>query len=399
MDLSENKLNKLKELNSSLDDINIIVTGDFCPHLRIEELCLVENYIKIYNDVLPILKKKDLSITNLECPLTTKTNPIQKPGPHLAAHPKCIKAIKYANFDVVTLANNHILDQDEAGLRDTLKLCKDEGVKTVGAGANLAEASRPLYLNVKNKKIAILNFAEQEFSIAKENKAGANPVNLVRNYYSIIEAKKNADIILVIIHGGHEYYHLPSPRMVETYRFVADLGVSAIIGHHTHCVSGYEIYNSVPILYSLGNFIFDSEKKRHKSWYEGYFVRFNFSYDSKCKISFFPYYQCKSEPGLELMKDDEKNKFLIKIQEYSNIIRDPYLLEKKWNEFCDSRKVDYLSRMLLLNKLQRKMLKKGIFTNLIIRKKRLLQLLNIIRCEAHRNIMIEVLENEIFWEI
>jgi len=389
MDISKNKLDKL-------DEINIIVTGDFCPHLRVEELCLAENYDKIYNNALPILKKKDLSITNLECPLTTNNNPIMKSGPHLVAHPKCIKAIRYGNFDVVTLANNHILDQGETGLKDTLKLIKNEGIKIVGAGANIEEASRPLYLSIKNRKIAILNFTENEFSIAKINKLGANPINLVGNYYSIIKAKSIADILLVIIHGGHEGYYLPSPQMVRTYRFFADLGATAIISHHTHCASGYELYNGAPIFYSLGNFIFDSKNKKHPSWYEGYFIKLTISNDSKCKISFFPYYQCRSEPGLKLMEGDEKNKFLVRIQEFSHIIENPYLLGKKWNEFCNSRKADYLSRMLLLNKLQRKILKKGIFTNFIIKKKKLLLLLNIVRCEAHRDILIEILENEIF---
>jgi hypothetical protein len=100
MDISGNKLDKINQLDRNLEEISIIVTGDFCPHLRIEELCLDENYEKIYNDALPLLREKDISITNLECPLTTTINPIQKSGPHLAAHPKCIKAIKFANFMV-----------------------------------------------------------------------------------------------------------------------------------------------------------------------------------------------------------------------------------------------------------------------------------------------------------
>ena len=132
-----------------------------------------------------------------------------------------------------------------------------QAFSTVGAGDNLQQASKPLYIKIKNKTIAILNFAEQEFSVAGKNTAGANPLNIIDNYHSIQDAKQQADILLVIVHGGHEGYPLPSPRMVQTYRFFAEIGASVVVGHHTHCASGFEVYHGVPIFYSLGNFIFD----------------------------------------------------------------------------------------------------------------------------------------------
>jgi poly-gamma-glutamate synthesis protein (capsule biosynthesis protein) len=85
------------------DGIKILLSGDFCPHKRIEELCLNENYEKIYNDFLPVLRDKDISITNLECPLSEKENPIRKSGPNLMASPKCIEGLKYGGFDVVLM--------------------------------------------------------------------------------------------------------------------------------------------------------------------------------------------------------------------------------------------------------------------------------------------------------
>ena len=126
-----------------------------------------ENYQKIFNDALPLLKK-DISITNLECPLSEKESPIKKSGPNLVANPKCVEAIKYGGFDVIALANKHVLDQGESGLKDTLGICRESGIETVGAGENIEDASRPLYMNVKGKRIAVLNCAEHEFSIAKK---------------------------------------------------------------------------------------------------------------------------------------------------------------------------------------------------------------------------------------
>lgn len=397
--LEKIKAGRVKLENDSSDGINIILTGDFCPIVRIEKLCLNNEFEKIYGNALPYLKDKDLSITNLECPLTEKYNPIKKTGPNLIANPQCVEGIKHGGFDIVALANNHLLDQDKRGLRDTLETCKESGLKTVGAGENLEAAMQPLFVTIKDRKIAILNFAEHEFSIATPSSAGAAPLNPIKNYYQILEAKRNSDIVIVIIHGGNEHYPLPSPRMVETYRFFADLGVTAIIGHHTHCSSGFEIYNGVPIFYSLGNFIFDWKDIKVKSWHEGYFIKLTIVKNKVTNIAITPYFQCKDDPGLQLMDEDESTKFLEKIEEYSNIIQNSDLLENKWLSFCKSQRVNYLSMILSLNIVQRQFLKRNFLPEFYIKKKKLIRLLNIFRCQAHRDVIVEVVKQEFGDEI
>ena len=117
---------------------------------------------------------------------------------------------------------NHILDYGHEGLLKSIECCKDQGLDVVGVGDNLSEAERIIYLEKDGKKLAIINCCEHEFSIATESEAGANPLNPIRQYYAIQEAKKHADYVLVIVHGGHEHFQLPSPRMQETYRFFVD---------------------------------------------------------------------------------------------------------------------------------------------------------------------------------
>ena len=394
--ISEDRLNKNKLLCSQ-EKISILITGDFCPHKRIEQAFLKKEYENVFNGFEKIANNCDLVITNLECPLTLSNNPIKKTGPNLKAHPDCIDGIKFGGFNVVTLANNHIMDFGKQGLADTINACDKNNIRYVGAGQNIDEASKPLYLTIKKTKIAIVNFCENEWSIATEYKAGANPLNPVKNYYQIKEAKKNADILLVIIHGGHEYYHLPSPRIVETYRFFADLGVTAIIGHHTHCVSGYEIYNGTPIFYSLGNFIFDWEN-RENAWYKGYSVKLSICKDSIDNFSLIPYKQCVEEPKIEILKNKQKQIFLNRIDKYSKVISDSELLEKKWLEFCDSREKGYLSSLLSLGKFRKQLLKNKKLSRLVLKRKRLMPLLNLIRCEAHRDVTIETIQNTILKE-
>ena len=377
------------------EEISLIVTGDFCPDARVEDLCVRGNYEKIYNEALPILKNKDFSITNLECPLTDKTNRILKSGPHLKANPKCIDAIKYGGFDAVTLGNNHILDQGDSGLYDTKSMCKDAGIKTVGVGENIQESCEPLYVHIGGKDLAILNFAENEFSIAGENSAGANPLNAVANYYQITEAKKNASVVLVIVHGGHEYYHLPSPRMVETYRFFAELGATAVIGHHTHCPSGFETYKGVPIFYSLGNFIFDRRYNNFSGWFKGYFVNLIITDCSVRRFELFPYFQCYNSVGLNLMDGDQKKQFIKELDWLSKVIQDPKLLAIEWNRFCENREVEYLSRLLRYGRIRRQLIKRKLFRKFIMRRGNLARLLNMFMCESHREVVVSAITKEI----
>src|SRR5690606_25591800 len=121
--------------------------------------------------------------------------------------------------DLVTLANNHILDYNNEGVLDTVEFCKKNKLETVGAGSDLINASKTFYLNIKKRTIAIINFAENEWASASKNSAGANPMDIVDNVTQIKEAKSNSDFVFVIVHGGHEYYNLPSPRMKKQYRF------------------------------------------------------------------------------------------------------------------------------------------------------------------------------------
>lgn len=379
------------ELNDSID---IIITGDYCPDRRIEKLCLEGKTEEIYGNMLDILSEKDLSITNLECPLTNRISPILKIGPNLIAHPKCIEAIKAGCFDIVTLANNHIMDQGNSGLIDTIESCTKSNISWVGAGANSGDAAMPLYINKKGKTIAILNFAENEFGMSDNTIPGANPIDIIKNYHQIRCAKEQADIILVIIHGGNEYHPLPSPRVLETYRFFAECGVTAVIGHHTHCCSGFEIFRGVPIFYSLGNFIFDRLGMELESWYEGYVIKLAISDNTVKKIDLIPYVQSKNVAGVRLMRDEESKPFFCQIEEYSRNILDREELYRRWYDYCKSVRYPYLASLIGLNKVEKGLLKYNIYSKRLS-KKASLKVLNYFSSESLRDCAIDILKKEI----
>src|SRR4030042_2350299 len=235
--------------------MNFLITGDFYISDDFPRIDLFDS------SILTLFDHADFRIVNLETPITIKNkqNKILKTGPHLCTTKATIlPSLEKLRINLVTLANNHIMDYGRPGLLDTLTSLKGAEIATVGAGLNLRDAARPFILEKERLRIGILNFAENEWASATTRKPGANPLDLIENHKQIHEAKKMSEFVIVIIHGGHEYCHFPSPKMTKLYRFYADSGASVIVGHHPHCISGYEVYKGVPIFYSLGNFIFTS---------------------------------------------------------------------------------------------------------------------------------------------
>lgn len=373
----------------------ILITGDFYGGYRIEEFILNKKFIQLFNDFLPFIRNANIAITNLEAPLLKNGNPIKKTGPAIKAIPETIEAMKYAGFNLLTLANNHIMDFGAEGLLNTLKLCDENEISFVGAGENYQKASQTLYKEINDLKIAFINFTENEWSTTDDYAPGAHPLNPVANYYTILEAKKNADFVFVIVHGGHETYELPSPRMKQTYRFFVDAGADAVIGHHTHCYSGYEVYKGAPIFYSLGNFLFDSKTTRPDSWYSGFAVRLFLSKIERPSFEIIPYEQNNLIVGIRILNKQEKVRFTNELEKLNTIIQDDFLLEKKFNAFIhDELEKTYRSFLEPINKKPFRVLQKlGVLPSMLSKKKKRLYL-NLIRCESHRDVVIKILNDD-----
>lgn len=377
-------------------EFKILIVGDYCPIGRNKYLLEKEKETDVFGDFKLFTSQADLSIANLEAPLTGCNNPIEKTGPNIKVPTSFLKPLKENGFKVVTLANNHIMDYDEEGLKSTINTCNKEDVKYVGAGKNLEEARKPLIITIKEKKIAIINIAENEFCSATKDSYGANSLNVITNHYDIKKAKKENDFVLVISHGGREHYQLPTPQLRERYRFFIDSGADAVIGHHTHCYSGYEHYNNKPIFYSLGNFIFDYKKKYQKGlWTQGYGVLLKIS-DTKIDFDLIPFNQGREEsPKLELLNEEESNVFNAKIEELNTIISNDKLFEAAWRNYIKTQEKSYKANLLIQNKYIRALISRGILPEFYFHsKKHETLLLNLFRCETHREIMIDVLSKK-----
>ena len=289
--------------------MNILIAGDFVPQSRTLKSLLEQKYESIFGDITKIVQECDYSLLNLEAPILLNSgNPISKAGPNLKAPINTIEAIQYAGFKGVTLANNHFYDYGEDGVVDTIDSLEKSNIDFVGAGRNLIEAGNILFKRICEKEIAFINCCEHEYSIATESKGGANPLNPIRIYQSIQEARQKADYVVVIVHGGIEGYQLPTPRMQEVYRFFIEVGADVVVNHHQHCYSGYEYYKGKPIFYGLGNFSFDWDGKRESIWNEGFLLKLYFD-DSGITHELYPYIQGDEISGVILMQGDKVNDF------------------------------------------------------------------------------------------
>ena len=275
------------------DTFNMVITGDCCPWEKAIDTIKGGKSRDILAAVAPYITKADLKIVQFESPLTNDNTPIDKSGPNLKCPPECLDFALSVNFDIALLANNHIGDHGPAVVTETINRFNDAGIKTAGAGVNLAEATRPLQVECNNISVALLNFAEHEFGTAKENYAGCAPLNPLDNIRAIRAAAENNDLVFVVVHGGHECNPLPSPRMVDTYRAFAEAGAAAVINIHTHCPEGIELWNGVPIIYSPGNLFFpwDDLASDHLSalWWTGYLPTFHCDRNGVYALEVMPY--------------------------------------------------------------------------------------------------------------
>lgn len=374
--------------------LTLTFCGDYAPCRRFESLVRKKGS-SVLKEALPIIQASDIAFANLECVLTEYNKPIKKSGPALRASPDCVEPLTH--FDVVGLANNHILDFGSQGVADTIELCAKNNIPTVGAGLNLKNAQKPLYKEVKGSTVAIIAIAEHEFNIATQEGAGAAPIDAIDNYQQIVSAKQRADLVIVTLHGGNEYFPYPRPGLRKLCKHYIDIGADAVICHHPHVAGAYEIYKDTPIVYSLGNFLFDRENAP-EGWTEGYMFQMHFDPQLQkiTNYEFIPYQQSIELEGIKILKGKSKEVFLKKIEMYRKNLNNQPTYEKLWEAFAKSKANSYLLRQYMpftfrgLGFLGRN----TPLVNWLLPQKSILAKLNIIRCQSHKELLQKVLETK-----
>ncbi len=278
-----------------------------------------QNVEAIFTDVLPVLKSADAVVVNLECAITETEHTIHKFGPNIKAPFGTAETLKKAGIDYVGIANNHVFDFGKPGLYDTIKELEKNDIKYTGIGKNLLDARKDLIIEKDGKKIAIIAVAEHEFSIALENRVGCREYDPYDTNDDIVEAKKNADYVVVMYHGGKEHCRYPSPRLVKACRSMVKHGADLVMCQHTHCIGCYEEFMGGHILYGQGNFIFVSNLDKTDLWNTCLLVDADFG--DKLKVDFIPV-RVNGTEGITLCKGEDKETVLRAFFERSESMKD-----------------------------------------------------------------------------
>ena len=223
-------------------------------------------YDTFSTELLERMRSADVFMLNNEFPFSTGGTPTPGKKFTFRANPSNIDLYEQMGVDVVSLANNHAYDYGETALMDTFATLENANIPYVGAGRNIDEAKKPLYLIANGIKIGIVSATQIERNATPDTKeATATSAGVLRCMDPsallevIAEAKANSDFVILYIHWGTESQEETDWLQDEQAPIYAQAGVDLIIGDHPHCLQRLDVVSSVPVIYSLGNFWFNSK--------------------------------------------------------------------------------------------------------------------------------------------
>jgi poly-gamma-glutamate synthesis protein (capsule biosynthesis protein) len=309
----------------------MVFAGDWCPRGSLGAEALRDPEA-IYGDLLPVLRGGDLRVVNLEGPLAVAGDPIPKDGPNFRLAPECGEALRAVSFDLACLANNHVMDFGSDGLAETLATLDGYGVRGVGAGLTREDAMAPAHFDLGTVRVAVVNFCEGEDgtgATAGPGTFGWEPAAVVR---TIRDARELADVVVVVAHAGREHVPVPPPYVQRLYRELAEAGADAVIGHHPHVPQGVEIHRGVPIVYSLGNFVFQQRGPVFRKF--GLVLEVELDGSTVAGLRLEPF---RIGPeGLRRVRGAEREWLLRQLDEASAVLEDPERVRDAWNAYLDS---------------------------------------------------------------
>ncbi len=312
----------------SSEDIELLLVGDIMLSRKVGRLMGERGLDYPFREVEPYIKGSSFTIGNLETAITDRGNPLPNKAIWFRAVPETAQLLKNVGFDVVSLANNHVLDYDTEGFLDTMAYLEEANVKYVGAGLNINEALEPVILEAEGIKIGILAFSEMadifwshsypRMFKAEEDLPGIAPLGPKYEdmlFNAVKELRSQVDILIVTLHWGIEYVNYPNTYQRELAHKLVDAGVDLIHGHHPHCIQSLEVYQDSLIAYSLGNFVFDQDWSQNTK--EGFML--------KVRVNKWGINEAKLKPVIiedcqpRIATGNEANRILQRINEISNM--------------------------------------------------------------------------------
>lgn len=347
-----------------------LLLGDVCPSKVTTELFRDKKTNELFGDFIPVMKDSDFTFVNLECAITESDGKIKKFGPNLKAPRQTADILKELGVDLCGLSNNHIFDFGVVGAKDTLAALDEVGIPYTGFGKNYEDARKNYFFEKNGERIAIVAVSEHEFCGALPNRMGSRTFDEFETMDDIRDARKSADRVIVIYHGGKEYSKFPSPRLRKACRAMVRAGADVVLCQHSHCVGCYERFEGAHILYGQGNFNFVALMDI-ECWHYALAVK----YDTVSgEIEFVPIHESGS--GICLAKGDAGEKILREFEERNNDLHNGKWLEH-WHDFCVREKRLYIEGIAKAGLPESTDYDNGLFAQLL-------------HCEAHNDVWREL---------
>ena len=369
---------------------NIVICGDILPtEINMQEFESGSTDHILSDQLWKLLNGADYRIANLEGCFLDGGKPIIKSGPNLKASQKAFIGFKQLGFDMVGLANNHIMDYGTEGLSTTLALLEEANIGWCGAGKSISDAYKAHIFKLGKKKVGVIALAEYEFTIATEKRPGAACFDDLESPDFIASTKKETDYLVVLYHGGKEYYRYPTPYVQKRCRKLVDKGADLVITQHSHCIGCKEDYHGGTIVYGQGNFLLtrgeDNDFRR-----TGLILQIDIE---ERAVGFQPV--IVDGQGVRLTNEEETSAVLSDFHARSSQIQQDGFVEESYRAFADEKLKGYqIQSMGRVAAILEKFHALGNVQKLYDRQN-MVNLLNTLRCEAHRDLYIQGLLNRL----
>ena len=278
-----------------------------------------------FDSTREVLSQAHIAFGNLESPFTRTGTKFEKRF-NFKVPPEFAPGLIRAGFDVVTLANNHILDYGIQGLKNTLSVLDSIGLAYCGAGLNRDQAQQPAIIERNGFRIGFLGYSmtfPEEFW-AGRSRGGTNyPFNLKKN---IEQTDSLADFVVVTFHWGGEGMNYPKEYQKHFAHLAIDCGADLVLGHHPHVLQGLEIYNNRLIVYSLGNFSFSSYSRKA---YESMILKSYLTYNGLLYARIIPIsvdnYEISFQP--KILRGSRAEAIIANLQKYSEPLNSTNIID------------------------------------------------------------------------
>jgi poly-gamma-glutamate capsule biosynthesis protein CapA/YwtB (metallophosphatase superfamily) len=255
------------------EELRIVLAGDIMLSRNVATRMIgARDWDLPFRKMESFLRSADVNFANLESPFSGEKFHASR-SMVFNAPPESVRGLEDYGFRVVSLANNHALDQGARGLTYTRKHLAEHHIQTVGAGQTQDEAWRPAILEIKNTKIGFLaaSYASWNDGGRATNPYVARTGDLERLKAAVSDLRSQGAFIIVSMHAGQEYTAKPGDGQIRFAHAAIDAGAAVVVGHHPHWIQPFERYKGGLIFYSLGNFIFDQGYEKNTR--EGMAVR------------------------------------------------------------------------------------------------------------------------------